>query len=215
MIQIHQFTFNPFQENTYVLYDETKECIIIDPGCYEKEEQKELEDFINFHELKPILLINTHAHIDHVLGNFFVTNNWNIGLVLNKLDLVTLNSVKEYCTAYGFEHYQISPEPIKFIDEGECITFGNSKLNVFFTPGHAPGHIVLYCESQRFLIAGDVLFQMSIGRTDLPGGDFDTLINSIKNKLMNLPDDTVVYPGHGPKTTIGFEQENNPFLKKL
>ena len=149
MIQIHQFTFNPFQENTYILYDKTKECIIIDPGCYEKQEQKELENFINFHKLKPVLLINTHAHIDHVLGNFYVSKKWNIGLVMHKLDLATLNSVKEYCTAYGFEHYQTSPEPIKFIAEGDNITFGNSKLDVFFTPGHAPGHIVLYCKSQH------------------------------------------------------------------
>jgi len=213
MIQIQSFPFNPFQENTYVLFDETKACIIIDPGCYEKSEQETLKNFIEKNGLKPVKLINTHCHIDHVLGNKFVTDTWNLGLEIHELDLPLLHSVKNYCTAYGFDHYDESPEPTTFLKEGAQIHFGDSSLDILFTPGHAPGHISLHCPKQQFVIAGDVLFQASIGRTDLPGGDHETLINSIKTVLMPLADDTQVFCGHGPSTTIGFERENNPFLK--
>jgi glyoxylase-like metal-dependent hydrolase (beta-lactamase superfamily II) len=213
MIKIQSFTFNGFQENTYVLFDESKKCIIIDPGCYEQNEKLELERFIVDNELEPIKLINTHCHIDHVLGNRFVAEKWGLDLEMHELDLPTLRSVKDYCQLYGFHNHEESPEPSTFLKEGDKIHFGNSSLDVLFTPGHAPGHIVLHSKEQHFLIGGDVLFQMSIGRTDLPGGDYDTLISSIKDKLLPLDEQTKVYCGHGPSTTIGFEKANNPFLK--
>jgi glyoxylase-like metal-dependent hydrolase (beta-lactamase superfamily II) len=213
MIKIQSFTFNGFKENTYVLFDESKKCIIIDPGCYEQNEKLELERFIVDNELEPVKLINTHCHIDHVLGNRFVAEKWSLDLEMHELDLPTLRSVKDYCQLYGFHNYEESPEPSTFLKEGDKIHFGNSSLDVLFTPGHAPGHIVLYSNEQHFVIGGDVLFQMSIGRTDLPGGDYDTLINSIKDKLLPLDEQTKVYSGHGPSTTIGYEKTNNPFLK--
>ena len=213
MIKIQSFAFNGFQENTYVLFDESKKCIIIDPGCYEQNEKLELERFIVDNELEPVKLINTHCHIDHVLGNRFVAEKWSLDLEMHELDLPTLHSVKDYCQLYGFHNYEESPEPSTFLKEGDKIHFGNSSLDVLFTPGHAPGHIVLYSNEQHFVIGGDVLFQMSIGRTDLPGGDYDTLINSIKDKLLPLDEQTKVYSGHGPSTTIGYEKTNNPFLK--
>ena len=213
MIQIQTFTFNDFQENTYVLFDNTKECIIVDPGCYDKHEQETLSNFVTENKLKPVLLINTHCHIDHVLGNRFVADKWKLDLAMHELDVPTLKSVKDYCTLYGFRNYQKSPLPSHFLNEGEKVKFGESELDILFTPGHAPGHIVLHSKKDGFIIGGDVLFQMSIGRTDLPGGDFDTLIESIKEKLLPLDDNTKVYCGHGPTTTIGFEKANNPFLK--
>tara|TARA_B100000900_G_scaffold372465_1_gene352399 strand:+ start:544 stop:1188 length:645 start_codon:yes stop_codon:yes gene_type:complete len=213
MIQIQTFTFNDFQENTYVLFDDTKECIIVDPGCYDNQEQEKLSNFVTENKLKPVLLINTHCHIDHVLGNRFVSDKWMLDLAIHELDLPTLKSVKDYCTIYGFDNYQESPLPSHFLNEGEKVKFGESELDILFTPGHAPGHIVLHSKKNDFIIGGDVLFQMSIGRTDLPGGDFDTLIESIKEKLLPIDDNTKVYCGHGPTTTIGFEKVNNPFLK--
>ena len=213
MIQIQAFTFNGFQENTYVLFDDTKECIIVDPGCYDKHEQETLSNFVTENKLKPVLLINTHCHIDHILGNRFVADKWKLDLAMHKLDVPTLESLKDYCAVYGFHNYQESPLPSHFLNEGEKVKFGESELDILFTPGHAPGHIVLHSKKDGFIIGGDVLFQMSIGRTDLPGGDFDTLIESIKEKLLPLDDNTKVYCGHGPSTNIGFEKANNPFLK--
>jgi glyoxylase-like metal-dependent hydrolase (beta-lactamase superfamily II) len=213
MIQIQTFTFNGFEENTYVLFDDTKECIIVDPGCYDKHEQETLSNFLTENKLKPVLLINTHCHIDHVLGNRFVADKWKLDLAMHKLDVPTLESVKDYCTVYGFHNYEESHLPSHFLNEGEKVKFGESELDILFTPGHAPGHIVLHSKKDGFIIGGDVLFQMSIGRTDLPGGDFDTLIESIKEKLLPLDDNTKVYCGHGPSTNIGFEKANNPFLK--
>lgn len=212
MIQIKKLTFNPFQENTYVLYDETKECVIIDPGCYTKEEQQKLVSFISDNNLKPVKLINTHCHIDHVLGNNFVSQTYNLELGIHKDDLVTLNSVPTYCHLYGFEAYQLSPEPSYFLNEGDKIEFGNSVLDIIFCPGHAPGHVVFYNKKQQFVINGDVLFQGSFGRVDLPGGDFSTLKQSITTKMFALPDETVVYTGHGGETTIGTEKIYNPIL---
>ncbi|SMD35048.1 Glyoxylase, beta-lactamase superfamily II [Reichenbachiella faecimaris] len=210
MIQIQNFVFNPFMENTYVLYDETKEAIVVDPGCYEQAEKDELTDFIESNELKVVKLINTHCHIDHVFGNAFVKKKYGVSLTIHKEDEATLKSVEVYAPAYGFQNFE-NTEAEVFFDEGDQVEFGNSVLDVFFTPGHAPGHVVLVNQVQKICIGGDVLFDGSIGRTDLPGGDFDTLIKSIHDKVFTLNDDTVVYPGHGGTTTVGKEKVSNPF----
>lgn len=212
MITIKTLPFNPFSENTYVLSDETGECIIIDPGCFDSEEEQVLKAYIDQNQLRPVKLLNTHCHVDHVLGNYFVADTWKLGLEMHREDLPVLASFEKVCKMYGLPGGP-QPEPAVFLEEGQQIKFGNSVLEILFTPGHAPGHIVFYQPAEKFLIGGDVLFQGSIGRTDLPGGDFDTLEKSIREKLYLLPDDITVYPGHGPTTTIGFEKRNNPFVR--
>lgn len=210
MLQVHYFEFNPFMENTYVLFDETNECIVIDPGCYEREEENELVDFINEKNLIVKKLINTHCHIDHVLGNAFVKRKFGVPLFIHPKEEHQLRAVKSYAPNYGFAQYQDAEED-GFINEGEIVSFGNQQLQILFVPGHSPGHIALYHSDGKILIGGDVLFENSIGRTDLPGGDFDTLIKSIHQKFFTLPDDVTVYCGHGSETSIGFEKRTNPF----
>jgi glyoxylase-like metal-dependent hydrolase (beta-lactamase superfamily II) len=211
MLTIKQFTFGPFQENTFVLHDPTGECVIIDPGCYTRQEQQALRAYIEEKKLNPVYLLNTHCHIDHVSGNAFVHDTYKLKPVIHKDDLPILEGQERACTLYGL-NCEVSPMPEKFIEEGDVITFGNSKLKVIFTPGHAPGHVVFYNEENKFVINGDVLFNGSIGRTDLALGDYATLERSIKTKMYTLPDDTVVHCGHGPATTIGNEKRNNPFV---
>ncbi|MES2138194.1 MAG: MBL fold metallo-hydrolase [Bacteroidota bacterium] len=211
MISIKSFIFGPFQENTYILYDETKECIIIDPGCYDNRERAELAGFIEDNKLKPVKLINTHCHLDHVFGNGFVADIYTLKLEINKQDLPVLDSYLMSAKMYGLNAAP-SPQPSVFLNEGDTISFGNSTLEILFTPGHSPGSITFYNREQELMIAGDVLFYGSIGRSDLPGGNSATLISSIKNKLIPLGDNYTVYSGHGPSTTIGFERMNNPFL---
>ncbi len=210
-MEIKKFTFNPYQENTYVLYDESGACVIIDPGMYTGAEQNELVAFINANNLKPERLLNTHCHIDHVLGNKFVFDNWGLKPECHKGELYILQAVAGYAPQMGM-HYELSPEPEHFLAETGTITFGNSSLTLVFAPGHSPAHLCFYAETENFLIGGDVLFYRSIGRTDLPGGNHQQLIDSIKNTVFQLPDTCEVFPGHGPSTTIGFEKMNNPFL---
>ncbi|MEX2593898.1 MAG: MBL fold metallo-hydrolase [Anditalea sp.] len=211
MLQIKSFTFNPFSENTYVLYDGTNEAIIIDPGCYGKEERGELFDFIKNKHLTPIKVLNTHCHIDHVLGNTFVKNSFDIPLWFHRDEEPVLRAVPSYAANYGFPLYQDSKAD-HYIKEGEVIKFGHTSLQTFLVPGHTPGHLVFYHAESKACIGGDTLFEGSIGRTDLPGGDHETLLEAIKSKLFALPDDVTVYPGHGPNTSIGFEKLNNPFV---
>ncbi len=211
MCNVAIFTFNPFQENTYILYDDTKECIIIDPGCYTNQEEQQLVDFIESNELKPVRLILTHSHIDHVLGNSFVASKYDLGVEMHKDELQGLVGAPHYGMMMGIQ-MQPSPSPTHFIEAGDVITFGNTSLQSFFTPGHSPASLSFFCEAGNFVIAGDVLFRESIGRTDLPGGDFATLIRSITTQLFPLGDDVKVFPGHGPDTTIGYEKLNNPYL---
>lgn len=212
MIHVASFAFNPFQENTYVLYDETKECIIIDPGCYTSNEQKRLEAFIAKEELKPVRLINTHCHLDHICGNAFVSQKYGLDLEAHEGEQVVLDASVDHGKMYGFV-FEPSPNIMHTIQEGDEIKFGNSTLKTLFTPGHSPASISFYSEQDNFVIAGDVLFFMSIGRTDLPGGNHDLLLQSIREKLFTLPDETIVYNGHGQKTQIAFEKLNNPFFK--
>ena len=213
MIEIKSFTFNPFAENTYILHDtESLEAVIIDPGCYEKAEQEQLHQHISSRNLKVTKLLNTHCHIDHVLGNAWVKEKYGVKLYVHPADEATLKSVEAYAPAYGFSAYSPSQADVH-LQEGANIQVGTLALEVLFVPGHAPGHVAFYQPDQQFCINGDCLFNGSIGRTDLPGGDFDTLIRSIREKLFSLPDQTVVYCGHGPSTTIGQEKKYNPFCK--
>lgn len=211
MIQIKSFVFGPFQENTYVLWDETLEAVVIDPGNSSTSEHLQLKTFINQNNLQLKRLLLTHAHIDHISGNRFVFDTWGFLPEVHKLDLPYVERHKQVADMYGLPCEE-SPLPKAFLKEGEVISFGKSKLEMIFTPGHSPGSITFYCREQKFIIAGDVLFYGSIGRTDLPGGDYNTLINSIKQNLFPLGDDVRVYNGHGQYTTIGFEKDNNPFL---
>ena len=213
MTHVASFVFNPFQENTYVLYDDTNQCIIVDPGCYTPAEKKELSDFISNNDLKPVKCINTHCHIDHILGNQYILDTYGLKPEIPQDELPLLEAAPQYGKMWGFE-MEPSPQPERFINKGEAIRFGNTELEVLYTPGHSPGHITLYCKDDGFVISGDVLFLQSIGRTDLPGGDHQTLIHSIKTVLLPLGDDIKVYSGHGPQTTIGFEKKNNPFLNE-
>lgn len=211
-MNIVKFVFSPFQENTYVLYDETKECVIIDPGCYDEKERNRLVELIESRDLKPVRLINTHCHIDHIFGNKFVSEKYNLPLESHKDEQQTIEYSESKSKLYGVE-LEPSPAITIFWDEGDVITFGNSELEVLFTPGHSPASISFYNRKGNFIIGGDVLFHGSIGRTDLPGGNFETLTNIIRTKFFTLPDQTKVYSGHGEVTTVLNEKLHNPFLK--
>jgi hydroxyacylglutathione hydrolase len=212
MIQLHSFCFGPFQENTYILWDESKDAIIIDPGNSTASENQKLKDFITEKGLRLTRLLLTHAHIDHISGNRFVYDTWKLLPEVHKNDELYIKKHEEIATMYGLPFDQ-SPMPEKFLTEGEFITWGNnSRLEMIFTPGHSPGSITFYNKEQKFMICGDVLFYESIGRTDLPGGNFNDLISAIKQKLFPLGNDVKVYNGHGPATTIGHEKEFNSFL---
>jgi glyoxylase-like metal-dependent hydrolase (beta-lactamase superfamily II) len=197
-------------ENTYVLSDETGEAVVVDPGCYEEYEQEMLAAYIEQEGLKVIDLINTHGHIDHVLGNYFITRKYGVKMRMHELDVPVLKAVESYAPSYGFNEYQ-PIEPDSFLNEGDLIRFGNTEMEIMFLPGHAPGHIGLLSRDQKLLVSGDVLFRESVGRTDLPGGDHNTLLDSIREKLFTLDDEIVVYCGHGPETTLGHEKRYNPF----
>lgn len=211
MIRIKVFVFNPFRENTYVLHDNTRDCIIVDPGCSSDLEESELLSYIEANKLRPVKLINTHTHIDHILGNNFIYKTFNLKPVIHLDGERFLKSAPEYGTVFGLQvNEMIMPE--KHLDEGDKIYFGHTVLEVLYTPGHADGSICLVSHENRFVVTGDVLFNGSIGRTDLPTGNFDLLADSITRKLYTLPDDYTVYPGHGPETTIGIEKMQNPFV---
>ncbi|MGH2552679.1 MAG: MBL fold metallo-hydrolase [Chitinophagaceae bacterium] len=213
MLAVKSFTFSPVQENTYVLHNEQGQCCIIDPGCYFPKERGELKTGIEKTGLTPVLLLNTHCHLDHVFGNKFVYDTWGLSLHLHEKE----KSVLDFAPQAGqlwqlpFDNYE---GPLVYLKEGNIIKVGEEELEIRFAPGHSPGSVAFYHEAGGFIIGGDVLFNMSVGRTDLPGGDFDTLVNSIQTQFFTLPDDTKVYSGHGPVTTVGFEKMNNPFVKR-
>ena len=211
MISIKKFVFNPFQVNTYILYDQSKECVIIDPGCSDGVESLQLMDFIKEEGLKPVRVLLTHTHIDHVIGCNAVEDLTGLGPELHEAGTVFLDHSTRTAETYGLS-LDKNPDPKGFIKDGEEITFGDSALKVLYTPGHADGSICFYSEEDGFVIVGDVLFHMSIGRTDFPTGSYDVLRKSIFDKLFTLPDNTLVYSGHGPETNVGFEKANNPFL---
>lgn len=211
-MDIARFVFNAFAENTYLLFDRTGECAIIDPGCNNEAEETSLVKFIQLQGLKPVKLINTHFHIDHVLGNHFVSETYHLVPEFHEEGMYFYGVQEDIALNYGLK-YNGSRKPDEFLKDGDRVHFGESVLKVIHVPGHSRDSICLYNEEARILISGDVLFQGSIGRTDLPGGDYDTLIHGIKNKLFILGDDTKVYPGHGDATTIGDEKQYNPFFR--
>jgi len=213
MLKIKTFVFNPFQENTFLLYDETNECVIIDAGNHNLNEKNELFTFIEEQKLTPKYLINTHCHIDHIMGNADVMEKYNIPSIAHQEDLPLIERVNDMALAFGFQVKE-PPKPNKLVVDSENITFGNSTLEVRHVPGHSPGSIAIIAKDEHFAVVGDVLFKGSIGRTDLPGGDYNTLIHSIKQKLFILDDEFVVYPGHGDSTTIYHEKSTNPFFTK-
>lgn len=213
MIKIKTFVFNAFQENTYVVYDETNECIIVDAGCYTDHEFNLLVKYLEDNNLKPIKLVNTHCHVDHVLGISKLIKKYSIPFEANKKDEPVIEDAVNHGKVFGFNVVQ-PPFPTKYLNDGDEIKVGNSTLKVLEVPGHSEGSIALYSSEGNFVIVGDVLFKGTIGRTDLPGGDYDQLINSIYKKLLVLDRSTVVYSGHGPSTTIGDEIMSNPFLRQ-
>ncbi|MES2006034.1 MAG: MBL fold metallo-hydrolase [Bacteroidota bacterium] len=211
MIKVKVFTFSPVQENTYLLYNDQNKAIIIDPGCYFSAEQETLKNFITDTGLEPVRLLNTHCHLDHVFGNKWVHETFGLELFIHPgeeqmLKLAPLSGEK---WGLPFQNYT---GPLHFLNEGDTVFWGEDELRVILAPGHSPASICFYCEKQQFMIGGDVLFRESIGRTDLPGGDHETLLKSIREKIFVLPDEVKVYPGHGVSTTIGYEKRNNPFL---
>lgn len=211
-MKIKCFVFSPFYENTYVLSIDDGSCWIIDPGCYDEAEENELVDYITSNNLTPTKLINTHCHLDHVFGNAFVCETYNLKPVMHKMGVTVLEFSQMSAAGYGVK-LRPSPMPINFIDEGDVLKLGAFDFQIYFTPGHAPDHVILYNKEEGFTISGDVLFENSIGRTDLPGGEHETLLKAIKEKMFVLPDETKVYSGHGNPTTIGHEKANNPFFK--
>ncbi len=211
MLSIKSFTFNPLQENTYLVYNENLEGVLIDPGCYEIEERNELDRFIQANGIKISKLLNTHCHIDHVLGNAWAKQKYDLELWIHQNEIPVLKSVEVYAAGYGLPAYEPNTHD-QLLVEGDIIEIGDDRLECLFVPGHAPGHLVFYNPDSNFAICGDTLFRGSIGRTDLPGGNHQQLLDRINSVLFQLPEETVMYPGHGPETTIGFEKVHNPFV---
>jgi glyoxylase-like metal-dependent hydrolase (beta-lactamase superfamily II) len=212
MLTLKVFTFSPIRENTYVLFNEQRQAIIIDPGCYFSAEEEMLNNYIQSQGLQPTLLLNTHCHLDHVFGNRWVHQTYGLELHIHAGEKIVLEKAPISGQNWGlpFTNYD---GPLHFLKEGDRITLGSDELLIIETPGHSPASICFYCEEQQILIAGDVLFRESIGRTDLPGANHEVLLNSIREKLWKLPDTVAVYPGHGMPTTIGYEKINNPHLQ--
>jgi glyoxylase-like metal-dependent hydrolase (beta-lactamase superfamily II) len=212
MLQLEIFEFNPFRENTYVLHDESGEAAIVDPGCHDEQEYQQLKKFLEYKKLRPKYVLNTHGHVDHVLGNKRVKEGLGLPILGHAEDEPLVLDAVTHGMLFGLDIEQ-PPGFDTFINEGETIKIGGSALELFHVPGHSPGSLAFYNQPSGILIVGDVLFSGSIGRTDLPGGDFDTLIQGIREKILTLPPDTKVYPGHGPSTSIENEKKHNPFLK--
>lgn len=213
-MKVKVFEFNPIAVNTYVLYDKTGECVIIDAACFYPDEQRELFNFINNKNLVIKHVLNTHLHFDHLFGVNFIEKQFEVQMKAHKADEFLLTSIKDQLASFGFTPKDdYTPTIGKYIDENDIIEFGNQKLSIMHVPGHSPGSIVFYSQENGIVVSGDVLFNGSIGRTDLFQGNHNQLINEIKTKLLTLPGDTIVYPGHGPATTIKREIKSNPFLQ--
>jgi hydroxyacylglutathione hydrolase len=212
-IHVQSFTFGPFQENTYIAYNEEKTAVIIDPGCSNSYEEQQLVDFIESNNLEIKALLSTHCHIDHIFGNAFVLNKYKVDYYIHELDLPVLERGERSAQVYGIQGFTPSPQPTNFLKDNEVISFDNLNFKVIFGPGHAPGHVAFYSEENHFAISGDILFKGSFGRVDLPGGDLETLKQTIHNRFFTLPEQTIIYSGHGPETTIGVEKKTNYILQ--
>ena len=212
-MRIKRFEFNMFPVNCYILSDETKEAVVIDAGCFYEEEKQALKNFIINNELNVKHLLCTHLHLDHILGNPFMLKEFGLKAEANQADEFWLQSAPQQSRMFGF---QLNEEPVplgKYICDGDIITFGNTQLEAIHVPGHSPGSLVYYCKEENCMFSGDVLFQGSIGRADLTGGNFDELREHICSSLFVLPNETIVYPGHGNPTSIGVEKRDNPFFR--
>ncbi len=205
---VETFTFNAFQENTSVVY-QGSDAVIVDPGCYDRSEQLALKQFVSEKGLNVHAILNTHCHLDHIFGNAFCVETFQVDLITHKDEMFTLGLAERSAQMYGFPGFEPSPDPNRFVVDHERIQFGALEFQVIFAPGHSIGHIAFYNEAHKVLIGGDILFKGSFGRTDLPGGSMEILKKSIHERMFTLPDDTVVYPGHGPTTTIGEEKRTN------
>jgi len=212
MIQLKKMVFNSFQVNTYIIYDESGECIIIDPANYEPVEDQALSGFLSEHNLVPVLNINTHCHIDHILGITYLKKTFKLPLHAHENEEKMLRNAPVMGRVFGFNVEDL-PVIDHFINHGETIKFGNSELHAIHVPGHSAGSLAFYAPGGGFAITGDALFAGSIGRTDLPGGDYDTLIESINSNLFSLPPETKIWPGHGESSTIADEIAHNPFFQ--
>lgn len=211
MVNVVAFIFPRFAENTYLVFDETRECLIIDPGCYTPKEKKQLSDYISYFHLQPKMLINTHCHVDHILGDKFILDTYGIPLALHEKEVRFLEVMPNYGRSRNL-HIEPIPKTYHFLEEGDHVKVGKTSFEVLVTPGHSPGSISLYSEKEKILLSGDVLFKNRIGRVDLPGGDYDILMDTIHQKLFPLGDEVSVYPGHGATTTIGYEKVNNSYV---
>ena len=212
-MHVHSFTFNAFQENTYIVSGDQQSCIIIDPGCYDRFEQQELTDFIKRNNLQVKAVWNTHCHIDHILGNAFCCETYGVSLRAHKEELFTLSMAERSAQMYGLAAYIASPEPTEWFEDHQVITIDDMEFSVIFGPGHCVGHVAFYNAAENILIGGDILFRGSFGRTELPGGSMEELKKTIHERMFTLPDNTIVYPGHGPATTIGEEKRTNYILE--
>ncbi len=212
MIQIQTFVFNAFSENTFVVWDETQEGVIIDPGCHSESERKRLVMFIENKGINIRYLLNTHGHIDHIIGNAFVKKQWQIPFIAHKAIEEEIKRAVDYGEMYGMPITDTTLPEI-YVEQGDTVKFGNTSFSVLYTPGHAISHVSFYEPVSHSVFSGDVLFQMGIGRWDFPGGDFEILMQSITRELLVLPEETTVYCGHGNVTTIGMEKRRNPYIK--
>jgi len=211
-MEIYSFVFNPIDVNTYILSDKSGECAIIDCGCYDSDEFSRLTAFIDEKRLRPVLLLNTHCHLDHIFGDGFVLGKYNISALCHKDDVFNRKRAAIHALMFGLT-MEDPPDPAGFLTDGQKISFGETELTAIHVPGHAAGSLAFYSEKDKAVFTGDALFAGSIGRTDLPGGNYETLINSITKKLFILPPETVVYPGHGDETSVETEIKTNPFFK--
>ena len=212
-MKIKRFEFNMFPVNSYVLWDETNEAVLIDPGCYYDVEKAALKDFIISNNLTVKHLLNTHLHIDHICGNTFCERTFGVKSEAHEADLFWVEEAPKQSRMFGLKLDAEPAPPAVHLHDGNMVNFGTTRLEVIHVPGHSPGSIVFYSAADGCMFSGDVLFQGSIGRADLAGGNFDTLIEGISSKLFVLPDETIVYPGHGAPTTIGYEKTENPFFR--
>lgn len=213
-MKIKTFEFNPLGVNSYVLSDDTNECVVIDAACFYPDEKELLINYIIDNDLVVKHIINTHLHFDHIFGVNTLSTQFDLKLECHKADEFLLDNISDQLSLFGIPSTNngFKPEIAKWLEEGDTITFGNQSLRVFHIPGHSPGSIVFFSETAESVFTGDVLFRGSIGRTDLAGGNFEQLIEGIKSKIFELPNETVVYPGHGPSTTVEYEKKNNPFV---